>query len=71
MICTRCWHFRQKYRFWIKEGTWNIKMITTTLLITMLACYGALAFLILGIVITKKQTEEKRKMWEQYYKEKR
>lgn len=46
-------------------------MITVTLILTLIACYGALTFLILGIVITKKQTEEKLKMLEQYYKEKR
>ena len=46
-------------------------MITVTLILTMIACYGALAFFIFGIVITKKQTEDKLKMLEQYYEEKR
>lgn len=46
-------------------------MIIVTLIFTLIACYGAFPFLILGIVITKKQTEEKLKILEQYYEEKR
>lgn len=46
-------------------------MITVTLILTLIACYGAFAFLIIGIVITKKQTEDKLKILEQYYEEKR
>ena len=42
-------------------------MITVTLILTLIACYGAFAFLILGIVITKKQAETQEEIWRQFY----
>lgn len=42
-------------------------MITITLIFTLIACYGALAFLILGIALAKKQAETQEEIWRQFY----
>lgn len=42
-------------------------MITITLILTLIACYGAFAFFIFGIALAKKQAETKEEIWRQFY----